>query len=265
MDWESSSSQLRDKIKAVGKEGFKELALAVFQHQARHNPLYRKYIQLLNVRPERVTKPEQIPFLPIQFFKSYDIKTGSWTPERYFTSSGTGNKAQTSRHAVRSVSWYLNRTTSIFGHYYGSIEDYCIFALLPAYLEREGSSLVMMARHFIERSKYDASGFFLYDYPQLIRQIRSCRQRNIPFILLGVSFALWELAEQYEHNMQGGIVMETGGMKGRRREITRQELHGILTQAFSVDAIHYEYGMTELLSQAYSAGSGAFRLPPTMR
>jgi hypothetical protein len=156
-------------------------------------------------------------------------------------------------------------TESIFNYFYGPIEDYCVLALLPAYLERTGSSLVLMAQHFIERSKYPQSGFFLYNYGELIKNIKDCQQRNIPFLLLGVSFALWELSEKFEEDLSGGIIMETGGMKGRRKEITREELHKLFSTSFKVNDIHSEYGMTELFSQAYSKGRGIFYPAPTMK
>ncbi len=258
MDWESSSSQLRNKIKSLKRKDFEKTALSVFHHQVKHNPLYQSYTQLLHIQTEKVQSLEQIPYLPIQFFKSYSIKTGDWKEEEIFSSSGTSQMNTTSRHLVRDTSWYLEACQRIFENFYGKIEDYCILALLPAYLERKGSSLVLMAQHFIEQSKYSQSGFFLYDYPQLTEQIKSCQKQNIPFLLLGVSFALWDLAEQYPMNMSGGIIMETGGMKGRRKEITRSELHQIFKEAFNIDSIHSEYGMTELFSQAYSKGDGLF-------
>ncbi len=265
MDWKSAGSQLRDKIRVVSEESFEELALAVFRYQAEYNPLYRQYIDLLRLKPQKVDRLEQIPFLPIQFFKTHEIKTGEWNPEMWFSSSGTGGFAANSRHAVCSVSWYLDNTVRIFDFFYGKIEEYAVLALLPAYLEREGSSLVLMAEHFIKRSKYPQSGFFLYDQEALIKTLQSCREAKIPVLLLGVSFALWDLAENHPVDLSGAIVMETGGMKGRRKEITRAELHGILCQAFRVKNIHSEYGMTELFSQAYSKGEGLFFPPPAMK
>ncbi len=265
MDWKSAGSQLRNKIKGVSEESFEELALAVFKYQAEFNPLYRQYIKLLHLKPEKVDRLHEIPFLPIQFFKSHEIKTGEWAPESWFTSSGTGGSATNSRHAVRSVQEYLDNTIRCFDFFYGKIEEYAVLALLPAYLEREGSSLVLMAQHFIERSKYAQSGFFLYNVEELLERIQQCREAKIPILLLGVSFALWDLAEKYTMDLSGTLIMETGGMKGRRREITREELHGIFRQAFQVEHIHSEYGMTELFSQAYSKGKGLFFPSPTMK
>lgn len=264
MDWQSAGSQLRNKIRAVKAEHFEALALEVFRHQLRYNSLYQTYTQLLHIEAEKVQHLSQIPFLPIQFFKSHTIRTGSWDPALYFSSSGT-TQTSTSRHAVRSQDWYLETAERIFQYFYGPLEDYCILALLPAYLERQGSSLVRMAQHFIERSKHPRAGFFLYNYPELMEVIRDCREQQTPFLLLGVSFALWELSEQYPESLRGGIIMETGGMKGRRKEITREELHGLLKEAFQVEHIHSEYGMTELFSQAYSKGGGLFHPAPTMR
>lgn len=264
MDWKSSSSQLRNKIKAVEAHNFEALALEVFQYQARYNTLYRQYIQLLHIEAEKVQKLSQIPFLPIQFFKSHLIQSGNWEPELQFSSSGTGQAAMTSRHAVRSRKWYLETTERIFESFYGNINNYCVLALLPAYLERQGSSLVLMAQHFIDRSSDPRSGFFLYNYPDLMKVIRECRAEKRPFLLLGVSFALWELSEQFQEDLSDGIIMETGGMKGRRKEITREELHGLLSASFGASKIHSEYGMTELFSQAYSKGDGRFQPAPGM-
>lgn len=265
MDWQSSSSQLRDKIRTVSAQDFEALALEVFRHQVRYNSLYQQYLQLLHIEFEKVQKLSQIPFLPIQFFKSHTIQTGDWVPELFFSSSGTSEAATTSRHPVRSKDWYLEMTERIFRFFYGALDDFCILALLPAYLERQGSSLVLMAQRFIERSQHPRSGFFLYNYAELMEVIRECRSEQTPFLLLGVSFALWELSEQFPEDLSGGIIMETGGMKGRRREVTREELHAILTKAFKVEQIHSEYGMTELFSQAYSKGEGLFHPAPTMR
>ncbi len=265
MDWQSSSSQLRKKIRAVRADNFESLALEVFHHQFRYNPLYRAYVQLLHIDAEKVQKLSEIPFLPIQFFKTHTIQTGDWKPELFFSSSGTGKAPTNSRHAVRSVDWYLEMTENIFQTFYGQLEDFCVLALLPAYLERQGSSLVLMAQHFIDRSQHPRSGFFLYNYPELLEVVRECQATKTAFLLLGVSFALWELSEQFPENLNNGIIMETGGMKGRRKEITREELHRILQDAFQVSAIHSEYGMTELFSQAYSEGNGLFHPAPTMR
>lgn len=238
--------------------------MEVFQYQAQHNMLYAQYLRLLQKAPESVTAPADIPFLPIQFFKNQTIQTGTWTPADTFSSSGTTGQI-TSRHAVRSLDFYLHNTRRGFEHFYGNLADYCVLALLPAYLERPGSSLVAMADYFIQQSRYAQSGFFLYNTDELLKVVQICRKKQCPVLLLGVTFALLDLAEQRPTDLSGIIIMETGGMKGRRREMIRSELHEVLCSAFRVQSIHSEYGMTELYSQAYSKGQGLFYPAPTMR
>ncbi len=260
----SARNQLWEKVQRVSPATFEPLALDIFRYQAAFNPLYGRYLELLGVTPGRVGRLTDIPFLPIQFFKRYAIKTGYWREETIFSSSGTTGAA-TSRHFVRRLQNYLDNTRRGFRHFYGDPEQYCMLALLPSYLERAGSSLISMAEHFIERSPFPQSGFFLYNTQELLRIIEDCQKKHIPVLLLGVSFALLDLAEGGPFDFSGAIVMETGGMKGRRRELTRRELHSVLTGAFSVEHIHSEYGMTELFSQAYSQGEGRYRPAPTMR
>ncbi|MBK6904113.1 MAG: acyl transferase [Saprospirales bacterium] len=243
---------------------FDALALEVFRYQARHNPLYARYIDLLDTKPEEVEAIDQIPYLPISLFKTHDIQTGDWSPALVFSSSGT-TASSTSRHLLRDPAWYLSNAERCFSAFYGPVESRCFLALLPSYLEREGSSLVYMAQHFISRSPFRQSGFFLYEWNKLRGVLDECKEKNIPTVLLGVSFALLELAEQAPFHFPELLVMETGGMKGRRRELTREELHDMLKEAFGVPAIHSEYGMTELLSQAYSRGDGRFYPSPLMK
>ncbi len=264
MSWESASSQLWDKIRRIRHFSFEEVALEVFQYQARHNPLYAKYLELLQVDPTQLTTLEAIPFLPIQFFKNYSVQSGSWEAQRVFSSSGTTGTIS-SAHLVRTTERYLENTIRGFEYFYGHPRDFCFLALLPAYLEREGSSLVLMAEYFIQQSTYEQSGFYLYNQEELISQLQYCVREKIPTVLLGVSFALWDLAEQFPTDLSEVIIMETGGMKGRRREITRNELHRLFKAAFHSNAIHSEYGMTELFSQAYSKGGGRFFPAPTMK
>lgn len=264
MDEEKHRRLLLDKISRLPEGNFETLALEVFQFQAEFNPVYAQYLGYLGVKKAGVDRLEKIPGLPIQLFKQFSLQSGNWTPGRIFTSSGTTG-SQSSRHLLRDEQWYRSNARRGFEFFYGSLKQYCVFALLPAYLERSGSSLVFMADDFIHQSPYEESGFFLKDYETLVRQLEYCRNQDIPALLIGVSFALWELAERYPVHLNQTIVMETGGMKGRRREITRKELHGILKQAFKVEKIHSEYGMTELLSQAYSRGDGLFYPAPTMR
>ncbi|MCO6487137.1 MAG: acyl transferase [Phaeodactylibacter sp.] len=256
---------LIDRVKrATLKEEFDALALDLFRYQSKYNPLYRQFLNLLGIVSPEINRLEDIPFLPIQFFKTHNVETGSWEPALTFSSSGTTASA-TSRHLLRDPGFYRRNARRGFSHFYGPVADYCVLALLPSYMERSGSSLVFMAEDFIRQSRYPQSGFFLYNTKELIGILADCKKNAVPTLLLGVSFALWELAEQYPMDLGGIIIMETGGMKGRRREITREELHGILMAAFQVETIHSEYGMTELLSQAYSRGGGLFRPAPTMR
>jgi phenylacetate-coenzyme A ligase PaaK-like adenylate-forming protein len=251
-------------VKNVTPHTFEETALAVFQYQYKNNSLYKKYIDLLHIKPENVVKIAQIPYLPIAFFKNKDVKTGNWVAETTFTSSGTTG-ATTSRHAVKSLDWYLQNTTRGFDTLYRHPKNYCWLALLPSYLEREGSSLIAMAQHFIEISEYKESGFFLNDLENLVKTLKKCQKNNIPTVLIGVSFALLDVAEAFPMSLDPIILMETGGMKGRKKEITKQELHETLKNAFQLPQIHSEYGMTELLSQGYSKGNNIYEPAPTMR
>ncbi len=255
---------LAKKVENITTSDFEELALDIFRYQAQYNPLYADYLQLLGVQPEDLTTLSDIPFLPISFFKSHDIRTGNWSPECTFTSSGTTGQA-TSRHLVADMQFYLRNAQRGFEYFYGDVSQYCILALLPSYLERTGSSLIAMAEYFVQKSRYTQSGFFLYNTAELIEILIKCIKSQTPTLLLGVSFALLDLAEQHPMMLEGIIIMETGGMKGRRREPIREELHEILRNAFRVGAIHSEYGMTELFSQAYSKANGIFYPTRTMR
>lgn len=245
-------------------EAFNALALDVFRFQALHNPLYNRYLELIGKKIQAVETVQEIPFLPIELFKTYDIQTGDWTPERIFSSSGTTGQT-TSRHLLHDPDWYRMGARRAFARQYGPVENFCFLALLPSYLERNNSSLVFMAEDFISLSRYAQSGFYLYNMADLVKVLSDCVQNNIPTVLLGVSFALLDLAEAFPMPLEQVIVMETGGMKGRRAELTREQLHQVLRTAFQVQHIHSEYGMTELLSQAYSPGNGRFYPAPTMR
>jgi phenylacetate-coenzyme A ligase PaaK-like adenylate-forming protein len=259
-----SRSELLRRVEQLKPPQFERVALDVFQYQAAQNPVYRRYLELLGTPAAEVKTLAQIPFLPISFFKTHDLQTGVWSPEQVFSSSGTSGQT-TSRHTLRDEAFYRENAARAFAHFYGSVEEYAVLALLPSYLERSGSSLVFMADDFIRRSAYPQSGFFLYDTDQLRQKLADSLAKGQPTLLLGVSFALLDLAERYPMDLSGAIIMETGGMKGRRREMTRAELHQQLSQAFQVPAIHSEYGMTELLSQAYSKGGGRFQPASTMR
>ena len=243
---------------------FETLALEVFQYQAKNNKTYSKYINHLEITPGNIHQLDQIPFLPIEFFKTFKIITGTDTPGIIFTSSGTTGTG-TSRHYVTDTSWYRESFNRTFHYFYGNPEQYCLLALLPFYLEREGSSLIYMMNYLIRNSKNPESGFYL-DKPDLLAEkIVRLREQKQKILLFGVSFALLNLAEKYKPDLSGQIVMETGGMKGIREEIIREELHEILNKAFNTKVIHSEFGMTELLSQAYSKGNGIFHTPPWMK
>ncbi len=245
-------------------EQFADAALQVFRHQAQHCAVYREFIKGLRVDVDSVKQVGQIPFLPIEFFKSHAVVSNTDAVEVIFTSSGTTGLI-TSRHPVTDVNWYVASFRKAFELFYGDIKDYTVLALLPAYLEREGSSLIYMAEDLIKQSNNPDSGFYLYNHEELYNQLKKQQENKKPTLLIGVTFALLDFVEAYQIDFPELIVMETGGMKGRRKEIIREELHDILTKGFGVDAIHSEYGMTELLSQAYSKGDGIFNCPPWMR
>ncbi len=239
-------------------------ALRIFKFQYDNNVVYHDFCTYLNVDPNTVHTLEQIPFLPIEFFKSKDVLSTTNTPEITFTSSGTTG-SETSKHFVTDLNLYEQSYLKAFNHFYGDITDYCVLALLPSYLERTGSSLIYMADDLIKKSYHPESGFFLNEYAQLHQLLLELQKTNTKILIIGVSFALLEFTEQYQMSLQNTIIMETGGMKGRRKEIVRQELHQLLSNGFGVPHIHSEYGMTELLSQAYSKGNGVFDCPAWMR
>lgn len=243
---------------------FAEKSLETFRMQAINNPLYTRYLRCLAVEVEQVNKLEKIPYLPISFFKSHLIKTGSFEPEIYFESSGTTGM-QCSRHGILSKSAYLQNAEQNFLEFYGQPNKYCILALLPSYLERGNSSLVAMVNDLITKSGHPTSGFFLHDLERLSETILELEAAQQPTILLGVTYALLDFAEKYPIQLNHTLIMETGGMKGRREEITRSALHKTLCQQLGVDVIHAEYGMTELQSQAYSKGGGWFKTSSTMK
>ena len=241
------------------EEDFREAAVAIFRMQAESCEPYRRYIELLGVNPQEVHLVEQIPFLPIELFKSHTIYCGAEEPEVVFTSSSTTGQTP-SRHPMAHLADYERTFTEAFRTFYGEASQYGIYALLPSYLQRKGSSLVYMADRLIAAG--NSGGFYLDDYEKLIADMASDPK---PKILLGVSYALWDLAEKYAPKLTDTIVMETGGMKGYREEIPKSELHRILCDGFGVERIHSEYGMAELTSQAYSSGEGVFRAPQWMR
>lgn len=256
---------LTRKIFSINHEQeFHRLALKIFEYQYSRNRVYREFCDLLQRPAGKVSALEEIPFLPIDFFKSRKVSTTETPAEWVFTSSGT-TSATTSSHYVQDLGLYTESFTRAFTHFYGDARELTILALLPSYLEREGSSLIFMADHLIKKSGYLESGFYLDDLKGLHQTLRSLEKEGRSTLLLGVSFALMDLAEQFPIDLSHTIIMETGGMKGRRKEMIRAELHQFLRERFKVSQIHSEYGMTELLSQAYSNGKGIFRTPPWMR
>ncbi len=243
---------------------FDEHALEVFQYQYRENPVYQKFCDLLGRTAKTVRQKQDIPFLPIEFFRSHRVISGNQAPNIQFKSSGT-TATSTSKHFVTDPDLYQKSYRKAFELFYGPAEDLCILALLPSYLERQDSSLIYMVDDLIKQSRFQESGFYLQNISELEQQLLKNEAAKIPTLLLGVSFALLDMAEALSLNLEHTIVMETGGMKGRRKELIREELHQWLKQGFGVSDIHSEYGMTELLSQAYSKGNGKFQTPPWMQ
>ncbi|MFQ3304970.1 MAG: phenylacetate-coenzyme A ligase PaaK-like adenylate-forming protein [Polaribacter sp.] len=243
---------------------FTKIALAVFKHQFKNNKVYRSFCDLLFVHPSSISTIEEIPFLPIQFFKSRKVLSSLDEIQETFTSSGTTGSS-TSKHLVTNINLYKESYLKGFAHFYGNIEEYTVLALLPNYLERQGSSLVFMVADLIEKSKKSESGFYLENMQELAQKLIELDEKGKKTLLIGVSFALLDLIEMQQFNLKNTTIMETGGMKGRRKELVREELHTLLKDGFGVTEIHSEYGMTELLSQGYSKGNGVFETPPWMK
>jgi len=242
---------------------FDSVALEIFQTQALQCPVYSEFIRGLGIDPPSVQKISAIPFLPIQFFKSHSVISGDKNPAITFSSSATGGIQ--SKHHVSDLSIYERSFRDGFKKFYGDIDQYAILALLPSYLEREGSSLIYMVDDLIRESADSRSGYFLHNHADLYYTLLELKEKNTPTILIGVTYALLDFAEQCKIDFPELIVIETGGMKGKRKELIREELHAVLYEGFGVSAIHSEYGMTELLSQAWSRGKGIFACPPWMR
>jgi hypothetical protein len=242
---------------------FAQSAIQLFQYQVRHNIAYQQFARLLDYPAKEVDDVTALPFLPVEFFKTHAIQTGVFQPETFFYSSGTTDQ-QRAAHPVKSLDHYHRTALQGFERTYGHPRDMAILGLLPSYLDNPNASLVSMVRHFVGHSAYSASGFFLDDLKSLADTLRRLEEQQVPTLLIGVSFALLDLAESYPVPLHNTIVMETGGMKGRRKEMIRDELHETLKQAFGLPVIHSEYGMTELLSQAYASRDGLFQPPPWM-
>jgi phenylacetate-coenzyme A ligase PaaK-like adenylate-forming protein len=247
----------------VAARSFNDAALSLFHSQAECNTIYRSFIENLRVDPQQIRTVEDIPFLPISFFKNHVIKSGEWTAHTVFASSGTTGSA-TSSHHVRDLDFYLSHAEKNFAQFFGPLHEYHFLALLPSYLERKNSSLVAMMDHFIRKSGSPYSGFYLHDTAKLVADIEKLRSDSRKTILWGVTFALLDLAENHKPDLGHCLVFETGGMKGRRKELTRDELHEVLRTEMGVTDVYSEYGMTEMMSQAYSLGK-AFRCPPWLK
>lgn len=246
------------------EQEFVDIALQIFRYQAENCAVYREFTGNLDIDPLSVKIINEIPFLPISFFKSHEVLSTGDKVQVTFTSSGTTGMIN-SKHLVIDVSWYEESFRKAFELFYGDIKSYCILALLPSYLEREGSSLIYMAEDMVKNSENPDGGFYLYNHDDLFQQLKKQQNLKKPTLLIGVTFALLNFVERYQLNFPELIVMETGGMKGRRKEMVREELHETLCKGFGVKSIHSEYGMTELLSQAYSKGDGIFNCPPWMK
>ncbi|MEZ2413414.1 acyl transferase [Muriicola sp. E247] len=245
------------------KQEFDATAISVFQYQYLNNPVYREFCRHVGKDPGVINTPSDIPFLPIEFFRKKQLSCSFARPEIVFTSSGTTSSLP-STHLITDLNLYKQSFRKGFELFYGDPKDYCILALLPSYLERSGSSLVYMVQDLIKLGSHPQSGFYLKNLPTLANHLRKLDDESTKTLLIGVSFALLDLAEQHPMELKNTIIMETGGMKGQRKELIREDLHRHIRQAFGLKSVHSEYGMTELLSQAYSKGEGVFYSPPWM-
>lgn len=262
------SCQWKDKVLAVNPAGFESLALDIFQFQYRNNPVYGQYVNAIGIEPGSVSQLHEIPFLPIRFFKSHSIHCTEFGPAAIFESSGTTGSIS-SRHEVKDLDLYKASFEKSFELFYGPAKEWCIIGLLPSYLERRHSSLVYMVDRLIRSGRHPHSGFYLNEFEKLFAVLDKLEAQKQKTLLIGVSFGLLDFAGFYQSKngkpLEHTIIMETGGMKGRRKEMIRQEMHEILKASFGLPLIHSEYGMTELLSQAYSKGDGVFSCPPWMK
>ena len=258
------AGELSTRVFEVHEGNFSEVCLEVFSFQYKNNSIYKQYCDLLKRVPGSVNEINQIPFLPISLFKQFKITTTGFEPDVIFESSGTTGM-DTSRHYVKDVSLYEESFLRTFKTFYGNPEDHCILGLLPSYLEKGNSSLVYMVNRLCELSKNKESGFYLYNYSDLGETLKRNIVKHQKTILIGVTYALLDFAEKFPMDLSNVIVMETGGMKGRKKEILRESVHEILKKQWNLPAVHSEYGMTELLSQAYSLANGVFQPPAWMK
>jgi phenylacetate-coenzyme A ligase PaaK-like adenylate-forming protein len=255
---------VKDRIFSADEDSFDALALEIFLYQSENNPLYKQYLSYIGIKPECIEKVAQIPFLPIELFKNHKIITGNVATEYIFESSGTTGGI-TSRHYISDISIYNKSIESGFRKFFGDPAEYTFLALLPSYLERKNSSLTYMMKHLMEMSKQEHNGFYLYEHDKLFDRLLLSLEQKEKVFLIGVSFALLDFAEKFQPDLSGAIVMETGGMKGRRKELIREEVHDTLKKSFQIPQIMSEYGMAELLSQAYAKENGSFETPGWMK
>jgi len=243
---------------------FKNTAIKIFNYQYKNNEVYKQFVNLLNIDYKKVSQIKDVPFLPIEFFKTHKILSNKEKEKEIFYSSGTTASIK-SKHYITDLSIYKESFTKGFNYFYGNISDYCILGLLPNYLENKSSSLIYMMKDLIKLSDCEKSGFYLDNYKDLHKTITYLKDKKKKYMLIGVSYALIDFADEFKIDLSDGILMETGGMKGKRKELTKKELHAYLKKSFNVKNVHSEYGMTELLSQAYSKGNGIFEYPPWMK
>ncbi len=248
----------------LGKEALKLATLKTFLRQARENIVYKEYLNQLNINSKDISAIEDIPFMPIEFFKHHRVVTGQGLETRIFESSGTTG-SQPSKHFILDDRIYEESLVQGFQKFFGDPSEWCFLALLPSYLERPNSSLIFMMNHLISLSSHPLSGFYLNNLDELAAKLTLLEESGQKTMLIGVTFALLDLAEQHPMPLKNTIIVETGGMKGRRHEITRDELHALLKSAFQIESVCSEYGMTELLSQAWSTGNGIYHSPPWMK
>ncbi len=248
----------------INEDDFENLAMEVFRYQFQNNKVYSEFVKSFNISPEKIKTIYEIPFLPVEIFKTNKVLTGNENYQQIFTSSGTTG-GQASKHYIKDISFYEKIFSKIFSSFYSSSSDYTILALLPSYLEIEGSSLIYMTDKLIKASHSASSGFYLDEYRKLFSVLEQLQKEKRKTILFGVTYALLDFTSSFKINFPELIIMETGGMKGKRKEMVREEVHELLCAGFGVEVIHSEYGMTELLSQAYSSGKGIFKSPAWMR
>jgi hypothetical protein len=252
------------KLYEVNDRSFDNIALQLFRHQALHNTVYNEFISRLRIDASAVKQLEDIPFLPVSFFKRHAIQTGSWNPETIFKSSGTTGTTQ-SQHLVQDLTFYHLHSRKCFEYHFGPLTDFHFLALLPSYLDRQGSSLIDMMANFIQMSNSKHSGFYLNNVEDLLRKVAALKNEGRKVIVWGVTFALLDIAERFSEDFSHCLIFETGGMKGRRKEITRVEFYEVLRSRLNATRLYSEYGMTEMMSQAYTRGETLFRSPPWMK